>query len=54
MRLTLAYGTDGLEVDVPDDAVVVGPQEPPALADEAGALRRGAGRPDRRPGARPT
>ena len=29
MRLTLAYGADGLEVDVPDDAVVVGPQEPP-------------------------
>jgi lactate racemase len=39
VRLTLAYGADGLEVDVPDGAVVVGPREPPALADEAGALR---------------
>ncbi len=39
MRLTLAYGTDGLAVEVPDDAVVVEPDEPPALADEQGAVR---------------
>jgi nickel-dependent lactate racemase len=39
MHLTLAYGTDGLDVDVPDDAVVVEPREPPALADEMGAVR---------------
>ncbi len=40
MRLTLAYGTDGLAVEVPDDAVVVEPKEPIALADEDAALRR--------------
>ncbi len=40
MRLTLAYGVDGLAVDVPDDAVVVEPQEPVALSDEAGAVRQ--------------
>ena len=39
MRLTVAYGTTGLVVDVPDDAVVVEPREPPALADQAGAVR---------------
>ncbi len=39
MRLTVAYGTDGLAVEVPDDAVVVEPREPTALADEAGAVR---------------
>jgi nickel-dependent lactate racemase len=38
VRLTLDYGTDGLAVEVPDDAVVVGATEPPALADEAGAV----------------
>ena len=40
MRLTLAYGTDGLTVEVPDDAVVVEPREPVALADETEAVRR--------------
>lgn len=39
MRLTLAYGTDGLPVEVPDDAVVVQPPAPAALADEEGAIR---------------
>ena len=39
MRLTLAYGRHGLEVEVPDDATVVEPSSPPALADEAGAVR---------------
>ncbi len=39
MRLTVAYGTDGLAVEVPDDAVVVEPREPTALADQAGAVR---------------
>ncbi len=39
MRLTVAYGTTGLVVDVPDHAVVVRPREPPALADQAGAVR---------------
>jgi nickel-dependent lactate racemase len=35
----LAYGTKGLAVSVPDDAVVVEPREPPALLDEAAAVR---------------
>ena len=35
----MAYGIAGLAVDVPDDAVVVEPREPDALADEAGAVR---------------
>lgn len=35
----LAYGRDGLEVGVPDDAVVVTPAPAPALADEDGAVR---------------
>lgn len=40
MLLTLAYGTDGLTVDVPDDSVVVAPEEPAALADEGRAVRQ--------------
>ncbi len=40
MRLTLAYGVDGLAVEVPDDAVVVEPLQPMALADEAAAVRQ--------------
>jgi nickel-dependent lactate racemase len=40
MQLTVAYGTTGLRVHVPDDAVVVEPREPPALADEPGAVRQ--------------
>ena len=39
MDLTLAYGRHGLAVVVPDDATVVEPREPPALRDEAGAVR---------------
>src|SRR5260221_3883652 len=38
MRVRLAYGTDGLDVDVPDGAVVVEPEELPGLADERGAV----------------
>ena len=44
--VTLAYGTDGLEVEVPDDAVVVEPSEP------ARPGRRGRGGPAR-PGRSP-
>jgi nickel-dependent lactate racemase len=40
MRLMLAYGTSGLAVEVPDHAVVVEPVEPPALADQAAAIRQ--------------
>jgi nickel-dependent lactate racemase len=39
VHLTLAYGTDGLDVEVPDHAVVVEPREPAALADERDAVR---------------
>jgi nickel-dependent lactate racemase len=38
MRVHLAYGTDGLDVEVPDDAVVVEPDELPGLADERAAI----------------
>jgi len=45
VRLTLAYGTTGLPVEVPDDAVVVDPDEADPLADEDGAIRRALRRP---------
>jgi nickel-dependent lactate racemase len=38
MRVRLAYGRDGLDVEVPDDAVVVTGSEPPALTDERQAV----------------
>jgi nickel-dependent lactate racemase len=38
-QVRLAYGTDGLVVDLPADATVVTPTELPALADEAGEVR---------------
>jgi nickel-dependent lactate racemase len=50
VRLTLAYGRGGLEVDVPDDAVVVEPSPPPPLADEAGAVRDALREPRSGPG----
>jgi lactate racemase len=37
-RVHLAYGREGLEVDVPTDAVVVTPEAVPALADEWAAV----------------
>ncbi len=40
MRLTLAYGANGLDIEVPDDATVVEGAEAAALGDEAGAVRR--------------
>ena len=39
MRLTLDYGSDGLEVELPDDTVVVEGKEPPVLPDEDAAVR---------------
>ncbi len=39
MDVSLAYGTDGLTVAVPDDALVVTPSDLPGLPDEAGAIR---------------
>lgn len=39
MRLKLAYGRLGLEVDVPDGALVVEPADPPALPDELLSFR---------------
>ena len=38
MKVRLAYGTGGLDVEVPDDAVVVRPRDLPALPDEPGAV----------------
>lgn len=38
MRVSLAYGTDRLVVEVPDDAVVVTPQELPGLPNERAAF----------------
>jgi nickel-dependent lactate racemase len=40
MRVNLAYGKQGLEVDLPDQATVVEPAFLPGLADEADALRQ--------------
>jgi nickel-dependent lactate racemase len=40
VRVTLAYGTAGLDIDVPDDATVIRPHHEPALADPRAALRR--------------
>ncbi|MGH9078627.1 MAG: nickel-dependent lactate racemase [Acidimicrobiales bacterium] len=40
MRVTLAYGTDGLSLEVPDDATVVHGAEVAALEDEGGAVRK--------------
>jgi nickel-dependent lactate racemase len=38
MEVALAYGRNGLEVSVPDDAVVVDPLRRPGLADQEGAV----------------
>lgn len=38
MRVALAYGRDGLTVDVPNDAVVVRPTRVPTLPDQTGAV----------------
>ncbi len=40
MRVTLAYGANGLGLELPDDATVVAGAEAVALADETDALRR--------------
>jgi nickel-dependent lactate racemase len=45
VHLTLAYGTDGLGVELPDDAVVVRSKEPAPLEDEWGAVRHSLRRP---------
>lgn len=44
-RVRLAYGRDGLEVDVPADAVVLEPRYVAGLADEQGALREALRKP---------
>jgi nickel-dependent lactate racemase len=38
MRVDLAYGTAGLTLEVPDDAMVIEPSADPPLPDEAGAV----------------
>ena len=45
MQVDLAYGVDGLTVEVPDDAVVIVPNELPALPYQAEAVRRALRRP---------
>jgi nickel-dependent lactate racemase len=45
----LAYGRHGLDVGVPDDAVVVTPAPAPALADEVGAVRAALAAPEAGP-----
>lgn len=44
-RVTLAYGSDGLEIDVPGDATVVRPTHHPAVVDEIAAVRAALDRP---------
>ena len=44
-RVTLAYGTEGLEIEVPDDATVVRPAHRPTVADEIAAVRAALDRP---------
>ena len=39
MRVKLAYGRDGLNVDVPESALVIEAADPPAFPDEAAAFR---------------
>ncbi len=41
MKVRLAYGTAGLEVELPDDVTVLRSRRMPGLADEAEALRQG-------------
>jgi nickel-dependent lactate racemase len=50
MRVELAYGQGRLPVDVPDDAVVIRPEELPGLPDEGGAFEAAVRQPI---GARP-
>ncbi|HTZ92389.1 MAG TPA: nickel-dependent lactate racemase [Streptosporangiaceae bacterium] len=38
VRVRLSYGETGLEIDVPDDAVVIDPQDAPGVEDAAAAL----------------
>jgi nickel-dependent lactate racemase len=45
VRVELAYGRSGLDVEVPDDAVVVQPTRVPPLADEPGAVVEALHRP---------
>ena len=40
MRVTLAYGRGGLDIEVPDGTLVVGPARSTPVADENDAVRR--------------
>jgi len=44
-RVTLAYGTEGLEIEVPEDSTVVRPAHHPAVADEVAAVCAALDRP---------
>ena len=53
MRVHLDYGSDGLDVDVPDDRTeVVSPASRAGAGRPWRGARRGPGRPDRTPAAR--
>ena len=45
MKVHLSYGSDGLDVELPDHADVIEPVETPALADARAALREAIARP---------
>ena len=45
MKVLLAYGHGRLPIDVPDDAVVITPQELPGLPDEHAAFEAAARQP---------
>ena len=45
MKITLDYGTTGLTVDLPDDCLVVRPEESRPVADPAAALLEALRRP---------
>ena len=52
MRVHLDYGSDGLDVDVPDDRTEVVPPRTSRRWPTRRGARRGPGRPDRPPAAR--
>ncbi len=53
MRVHIDYGSDGLDVDVPDDRTeVVSPRHEPALADPGTALAAALAAPNRTSAAR--
>ena len=52
MQVSLAYGRGRLTVEVPDDAVVIVPEELPGLPDERAAFQAAVRRPQQARSAR--